>query len=249
MTHRASVLSRNVRLSAILSSLAALFLPVIQGCGTGEYERRLDEGLAAAKANSKFNGLYGPQALPETSVSVRIPKMFKDPPLVEGAQVNGKPVDARRIKPGLFPFPFLKFTYEAYVDDAAGAKLPCYCYVGAVSKAGGRVRNPGGEIEVSLKNKAEFEKLTNWTDFQGETPEGRGNTWKKIRMESQQDFRTLDKAGQEKYAQMPGLLEIYVQEEAENYVFIVWRMPKSIEQNVELSKWAPIVAGCVSIKK
>jgi len=68
-------------------------------------------------------------------------------------------------------------------------------------------------------------------------------------MESQQDFRTLDKAGQEKYAQMPGLLEIYVQEEAENYVFIVWRMPKSIEQKVELSKWAPIVAGCVSIKK
>ncbi len=249
MTYLASVRFSSVFWSPICLSLTLLFLLIIQGCGTGEYERRLDEGLTQAKANSKFNGLYGPQPLPDTAVSVRIPKMFKDPPLVEGAQVNGKPVDVRRIKPGLFPFPFLKYTYETYVDDAGGVKLPCYCYVGAANAAGGRVRNPKSDIDVSFQKKAEFESLTNWMDFQGETPEGRGNAWKKIRIECQQDFRTLDKAGQEKNAQLPGIMEIYLHEEAENYVIIVWRMPKSIEQKVELAKWAPIVAGCVTVKK
>jgi len=249
MTYRTSVRFCSNHLSSARLSLIPLFLLVVQGCGTGEYERRVEEGLAQAKANSKFNGLYGPQPLPETAVSVRMPKVFKDPPLVEGAQINGKPVDARRIKPGLFPFPFLKFTYETYVDDAGGVKLPCYCYVGAVNAAGGRVRNPRGDIDASFQKKAEFESLTNWTDVQGETPEGRSNAWKKIRIECQQDFRTLDKAGQEKYAQMPGVMEIYLHEEAEHYVVIVWRLPKSIEQKFDLAKWTPIVAGCVTVKK
>ena len=45
------------------------------------------------------------------------------------------------------------------------------------------------------------------------------------------------------------MLEVYLHEEAGHYVLIAWRMPSSIEQQVDLAKWAPLVAGRVSVKK
>ena len=90
-------------LSLLLCGL--LFFCVLLGCGTGEYEQRLADRVLEAQQESKFNNLYAPQELPQTPVSVRMPTMFKDSPLVDGAQVGGKPVDPRRVKPGLFSFP------------------------------------------------------------------------------------------------------------------------------------------------
>ena len=232
-----------------LSTLSCLLFPfVLAGCGTGEYERRLEIGVSKAKAESKFNNLYGPQELADTPVSVRLPRMFTDSPLVEGALVNGQPVDERRVKPMLFPLPWLKLTYETLVEDPQGVKLPCYCYVAAVDIAGGQARALDSSLKLELQKQAQFD-LVDWADFQGESADGRGNQWKKFRFTCQQEFRTVNKAGQEQYVQLPGLLEIYLHEEAGQQVLIAWRMPASIEGKVELAKWTPVVAGCVSVKK
>ena len=224
------------------------FLSLIFGCGTGEYERRLADRVHRNQQESKFNNLYAPQELPKTPVSVRMPTMFKDSPLVEGAQVGGKPVDPRRVKPGLFELPWLKLTYEGFIDDPNTGKLPYYCYLGAVNMAGGQVRDPAGAILAELKNKQQFD-IQEWAPFSGETPEGRGNQWKKLRFTAPQEFFTINKARQEQFQNLPGVLEVYLHDEAGYYVLIAWRMPGSIEQQVELAKWAPLVAGSVSIKK
>ena len=59
-------------------------------------------------------------------------------------QVGGKPVDPRRVKPGLFELPWVKLTYEGFIDDPNAGKLPYYCYLGAVEMAGGQFRDPAG---------------------------------------------------------------------------------------------------------
>jgi len=46
---------------------------------------------------------------------------------------------------------------------------------------------------------------------------------------------------------MPGVLDIFLHEEAGLLVVIAWRMPESIEPYV--AKWEPLVAGCVNVKR
>jgi hypothetical protein len=248
MLHYLPLSNRYDSLSTIHYSLSAIVLLVMLGCGTGEYERRLDNQISQLRNGSKSKDLYAPQELPKTPVSVRVPLMFKDSPLVEGAQVNGKLIDPRRVKPMLFPLPWLRLTYEGFIDDPEVGKLPCYCYLGAVDVAGGQARDFTANTLKELKTKPGA-NVVDWADFTGGTPDGHGNPWKKLRFTGPQEFFTIGKNNQEQFQTMPGVLEIYVHEEAGQYVLVAWRMPAKIEQTVELAKWAPLVAGSVSVKK
>ena len=224
-------------------SAACCLLLLLCGCGTSEYERRLE----SRPTTSKFDELYGPQELPGVPVSVRVPVLFKASPLVEGALVDGKPIDPRRVKPSLVALPGLKLTYEAFIEDSEGGKLPYYCYVGALNISNNRGPKPENSIHNELAGRPAYESLTEWADYQGETPEGRGNDWKKVRCASEQDFMYTDKNGKQDFRQMPGVIDIFLHEEAGMLVVIAWRMPKSIEPHV--AKWEPLVAGCVSVKR
>jgi len=178
--------------------------------------------------------------------------MFKDPPLVEGA---GKPVDPRRVKPEkLVTIPGLKLTYEGFVDGADGLKLPYYCYVGAVNVSpeqiiAGKFADPTEKMRAELAALPQHETLTGWESFQGDTPDGRDNPWTKLRFVSNQEFVTINQAGQEQFVTMPGALEICMRAETGFAVVIAWRMPVKIEKEVNLAKWLPLVAGCVSAKQ
>ena len=222
-----------------------LVLLVVSGCGTGEYESRLTKRAVRSQNALNFNELYAPQQLPGTSVSVRVPVLFTDSPLVEGApDKDGNPVDLRRVKPGLFELPWLKFTYEGYVDDPQGGKLPYYCYVAAVDKAAAGA-NPDAAWSGELSNKGGT--LDPWTDFQGNTPDGGTVPWKKLRFTGPQEFYTINGNGQKQFVQLPGVLEVYLHEEAGFYVLIAWRMPVSVEQQVDPGKWASMITGCASV--
>jgi hypothetical protein len=224
---------------------------MLSGCGTGEYEERLDKRHAdKMKLEKKFSQLYAPQEVPGTQISVRLPKtIFKDPPLVEGAPVGGKPVDIRRVKPDkLVTIPGLKLTYEGFVENG-GVKLPYYCYVGAVAVSTGEIVDRGGKIQAELAAQPQHDTLTNWESFLAKTPDGHENQWMKLRfVNKNQEFFTVDKAGQEQFKTMPGVLEVYLHAEPGYGVMIAWRMPTSIEGKVDLAKWAALVAGCVSVK-
>jgi len=231
-----------------LLAIPCLLLCLCVGCGTGEYQKRLAQNLGKSQKASKFNQLYGLQKLAGTSVSIRMPLLFTKSPLVEGAMVDGKPVDARRVKPGLVELPGLKLTYEGAIRDAEGGELPYYCYVGTTQVNGDQAKNIRGEIHGDLSQNPQYESLTNWVDFQGETSEGRKVSWEKLRFVSDQDFYYRDKNGQERFVPMPGMLEVYLHEEAGFLTVLAWRMPVAIERNVGVAELAAMVAGSVSVQ-
>jgi hypothetical protein len=223
------------------------------GCGTGEYERRLEDRHAEkTRIETKLSGLYLPLVVPGTTISVRLPKsLFPDPPLVEGAMVGGKPVDVRRVKPQkLVTIPGLKLTYEGFIESEGG-KLPCYCYVGVIDVPMQAVEDPSVKMRAELSAQQPPPALTNWQDVSLETPSGQPTVWRKLRAENSQEFYTLDKAGQGEFKNLPGVLEIYFRVEPKNIIVIAWRVPLSIDNKdkVDLKKWAALVAECVSVNK
>jgi hypothetical protein len=229
---------------SILLTMGGLLSVVFCGCGAGEYNKLLAARTAKAKSAATFNELYAPQALEDTPASVRIPQVFVTAPMVEG---RGNPVDPRQLKPGLVTMAFLKLTYEAYIKDDKGG-LPYYCYVGAIKAAADQLSIIPRAMRAELSNKRTTE-LSDWSDFQGQSPEGREVPWKKLRCVATQEFACTDTAGKVHFKSLPGVLEIYVHEENGCLVVIAWRMPESIEPNVDVTKWAPLMAGCVSIKQ
>jgi hypothetical protein len=176
--------------------------------------------------------------------------MFKDPPLVEGAVVGGKPVEVARVKPPQVMLPGLKLTYELLVDDPDGRKMPLYCYVGAVDLTKEKEKDQAAAIYKQLAGgNPKPDSLTQWSDFQAQSPDGKTVAWRQIRCEGKQEFRGKDKAGQDQPFNEPGILEIDLREEGNYLIVIAWRAPKSIEQKAELAKWPPLVAGCAVVKK
>ena len=126
-----------------------LFLVFSGGCGTGDYEQRLDKRFNELKVGSKFNLLSSPIDVPGTKVSLRIPQKndsnqkafenlltggFENPPLQEAVAPDGKPIDPLRLKPNVIDVADLKLTLEGFVPDAKQGKQPYYLYV-AVSTA------------------------------------------------------------------------------------------------------------------
>ncbi len=225
-----------------------LAMGVVAGCGTGDYEKRLETRASRPQTESLYQGLYGALQLPGTPVSIRIPQMFKDAPLVAGSvDKDGKPVDPRRISPGLFELPWLTLTYEGFVDNPQGDKLSYYCYLAAVDKAAKNLPDPaaGWGTELSGKGGA----VVNWAEFQGKSAEGQVIPWKKFRFTGDQEFYSINKAGQGTFVKVPGVLEIYLREDAGQLIVVAWRVPTSIEQQVDVAKWAPLVTGCVTVKK
>lgn len=240
MTHHLPYSDRCNSRSTIHLSLAALLLLTLVGCGTGEYERRLSGRTARlqAQAAAKFNELGNPQEVAGTNVSVRLPRVFKEAPLAEGA------ADARRVKPGIVTIAGLKLTDEGFIQDAEGGQLPFYCYVGVTSDT---AQNAIARLQQEVGGKPG--KIVPWADFSVQAPDGQTVKWQKLRFEGNQEFYYKNKAGQEDYPSVPGVLELYVHEEGGQAVIVAWRMPLSIEPNVGLDRLAPLVAGCVTVKK
>ena len=112
---------------------------------------------------------------------------------------------------------------------------------------GRTLQNVATQVQNDLAGKQG--KPTDWTDFHGEAPNGPGNLWRKFRFDGNQDFYYKNKDGQEQFSPQPGVLEVYLHDAGGQVVIVAWRMPASIEQNVGLAKWAPLVAGSVSVKK
>jgi hypothetical protein len=216
-----------------------LLLSLLAGCGTGEYERRLDDRTAKIKAqlSAKWNLLASPQELAGTPVSIALPKAFADPPLPDGA-------DARRVKPGIITIPDQKLFREGFVQDSEGGQWSYYCYVGVTK---GPLQDVVTKVQNDLRGKDG--KVTDWTDFQGDVQNGPPNKWRKLRLDGKQEFYYKAKNGQEQFPLEAGVLEVYLYDAGQQVVVVVWRMPTNIEPNVDLIRLAPLVAGSVSVKK
>jgi hypothetical protein len=226
-----------------ISLFSLLLFCLCLGCGTGEYESRLQLGIEKAKKESKFNELRASEEVTGTKVSIRAPKFFGTA-WTEGAVVDGKAVDPVRLKP--LSLPGLKNTYELTIQDDKQGSLAYYCYVGVCNDA---INIFDSEINNQYITNSGYSRTSDWTSFNAPTPEGKTMAWRKVRLTGAMKFFYKTQIGQENMLTMNGVMDIFTyQEPGTPLVVIAWRFPADIESKIELDKWESLVAGGVSVK-
>lgn len=238
---------------------AVLFLVFWGGCGTGDYEQRLDRRINELKVGSKFILLSSPIDVPGTQVSIRIPQKndsnlkafenlptgssagFEGPPLQETAGPDGKPIDPKRLKPNVLELADLKLSYEGFVPDAKQGKLPYYLYV-AVNTRQNRVNIPKvmqAELAAKMKD------ATQLTDIKAQTPEGRDILWQECQATGKQLFSYVNPEGQSQFVQLNGTIQLMFHDENDALVILIWRWPAGVDQYIK--SWMDMTAGCVKV--
>lgn len=215
----------------------ALLLGVCPGCGTPEYERRLDATLKRLREGSEFvKYMDPPRQLSGTPVRVQLPAPFEGSLLPDEA-------DARRLEPPGIDVPDRKATYEWWITDSRGGKIPFYCYLAATDE------DPGRRMARQVRGAFPDSGIIRWERADCETPDGRTIAWQRIEGSGEnQAFYYVDPQGQGEFRKLNSKVVFYTRQEGGLFVVIGWRLPTTIEQHVALDKWAPRVAGSVTVK-
>jgi len=216
-------------------------LGVLAGCGSGEYEKRLEAHVDQLKKGSSFRGMKPPVSLPGVPVSVRLPEQFVDPPLVEGSGV----ADRRRLVPGTKLLD-LRMSVEGFVTDSDGGKISYYGYFGAADLSHPAAKSYERQIRSAIIGVCP-DATPNWTKVEGQTPAGAAIEWQRVAGTSQQEFYYVDASGNESYRQMPGRFEVWTRREEGFLLIMAWRVPTSIIANTGLEQWLPRVAGTMTV--
>jgi hypothetical protein len=231
---------------AAAATLAASMTWVF-GCGVGDYRERLEARVNELATTNEATGLYASQPLGNKPIAVSIPQVFKRPPLVTGVAVaeEGAPPDEVRVKPGVIDLPGLTYTYEEFVTDANGGQIPFYLYVGAEDKTQPAFRDRTSEWQKQVQERFPGQSAA-WENVECNSPAEQPTTWRRLRVEGDQEFFYKDKDGKARTVEMPGAFEMYYRSEGDWAVVLAWRVPSSIAGQVNVGKWAPMVAGAVS---
>jgi hypothetical protein len=242
-----------------LAAFAVLFLIFSGGCGTGDYEQRLDKRIKELKVGSKFNLLSSPIDVPGTQVSICIPQKndsnqkafetslsggFENPPLQDSVSPDGKPIDPKRLKPNVLELTDLKLTFEGFVPDAKQGKQPYYLYV-AVNSRSSRGNIPK-VMQIDLGSK--MKDATPLTDLKAETPEARDILWQETQATGNQQFYYVKPDGQGQFVQLNGTIEVMFHDENDALVILIWRWPAGIDKSIDFKSWMEMTAGCVKVK-
>lgn len=209
-----------------------------QGCGTGEYEKRLQQRVATMGQESAFADFGVPVPLPDSTLTVSMPKEF---------QLAAAGGDPKRVKIPFAEFPEWKATYEGGIEDAAKGKQHYYCYLGVAAGD----NDPGAALHTRV-SAAMPANTTAPADVQVPTPSGKKETWRKFRSTGKQAFWYTEANGQGRLADMDGLLEVWSRKVPEGncFVMIVWRVPTVNGKDfVNLDQKGPLMAGSVAVKK
>jgi hypothetical protein len=230
-----------------LAAGLALLLSTCLGCGTRRYEDRLQETVKRLEQESVFSQMQPPVRLSDTPVMVQFPRFFDHAPLPDDS-------DPRRLKPPSVDIPGLKLTYEGFITDSEGGKIPFYCYLAATEE------DPARQLQRQVRNAFPAEAL-DWQSVDCPTPDGGTITWKQLQAEgtqgdgTEQEFYYVNESGQESFAKMPAKFLLDLRQEGRLFLVIAWRAPTSIEKligqdgNFGLDQWAGRVAGSVTVEE
>ncbi|MBN2477427.1 MAG: hypothetical protein JXB62_22670 [Pirellulales bacterium] len=225
-----------------LAAGVLLWLVGCLGCGTAEYEDRVEARIREARQGSAFAQMQSPVTLPGTSLKVQVPNNLESTPLPDDTpadRLNPLASEQSSFVTGR------KLTYEGLVEDSEQGKLPFYCYLIVLDPESFRGREPVKNLWQSLKN-----------DFAGEasppaqvkcqTPQGLEIEWQMVRVTAPQKFVYVKPDGQSEPREMPGIFEFYVRTEGDHVIVIAWRVPEHLESHVGLKERAHLVAGSVT---
>lgn len=210
---------------------------MVSGCGTGEYESRLQQRLSTMGQETAFAEFGSPVQVPDSMLTVSIPKELQ--PVDAGG-------DPQRVKIPFAELPEWKATYEGSIEDSVKGKQHYYCYLAV---APGET-DPGvalhGRVSGTMPN------TTAPADIQVPSASGKSDVWRKFRSTGKQNFWYTEPSGNGRLAEMDGLLEVWTRKvpEANCYMLIAWRVPTVDGKDyVGLDQKGPLMAGSVTAKK
>jgi len=216
------------------------------GCGTKDYEARLQRRGRELAEGSVFNEMHPARKLPNTSVSIRVPPKFKAMPLPEDT-------DTQQLKP---PLPEdsvlvkgLKLTYEGAITDSEGGQMSFYCHLITIDSSYFGTRRPVDSLSRVVKRDFS-ESADRPTNVQCQTPEGLEQTWHKVHATGVQKFRYVNSQGQSEFRDTEGVMDLYVRKEGEVTIVILWRVPTYLtgKDFVGIDEWGPVMAGSVKVE-
>jgi len=232
---------------------AVLGLVAVAGCGAQEYQRRFEAELQRLTLRVPFEeSLQSPARVADTPVMVRVPKGYDTVGTFKAADSR---LDA--LRPAGLELGYPLSAYESRVTDASYGKYSCYLFVfaGKVPAAGkwgsataGDRLDASGEVAQSVSRLFPAAK-PQWSDVSVPTLAGGTAAWQKLRVVAEQEFPYQNAAGQKSQPRMPGVLEIYGRVQNQHLILLAWRVPAMLEQHVQLSKLAPLVAGGIEAEE
>lgn len=225
-----------------LAAGTSFLLCICLGCGTGGYEKQLEETVKRLGKESVFRGMHSPTQLPGTPVSVQLPGFFQQTPLAADS-------DPRRLAPPSLEVPELKATYEGSITDSEGGEIPFYCYLAASEE------DPEGQLYRRVRE-AFPTTDARWETVDCTGSDGATRQWKLLKSAAvQQEFYYVNQQGQESFRSLGCTVRFYVRKEGNWFVVVGWRVPTTIEkligqgEDLGLDKWAPRVAGSVKVEE
>lgn len=204
----------------LVAAVAAAGL-LCQGCGRGEYERRMEQFLTNQGAGGGVK-LYDPFTLDTIQgkeIRVQMPLVFKDPPYTPDVDRN----EARK----KIPFVELsghKRTYEGFVVAQDGSKTPYYCYLAAIDLS--REGRAVGQMKRALTTFSPS-ATTDGQKFFAKA-DGSQSEWSYWRASGPMDFIKITKDGREEKVLGDGTLEVFGQTDDKVLLLVAWRYPESL---------------------
>ena len=226
--------------------LVILIAACCQGCGSGEYERRLNDQVGSLGQQSPFSQLTPAQEMPG-GYSVRLPDQMQRLP---------DQTDRRRLMPpAAKEMPGRVVTLEATVQAGEKSKQFYYCYVLAIDVPPQLRKSRTAHLHYVKKYIQDRlgAQTVDWTKTTCTTAGQRTAEWQKIRHTRPQEFYYIDKDGKESYVNVNAVEEFWTPAEidSDKILVIYWRVPETLEKKpyASLPERAPLVAGAVAVKK
>jgi len=225
-----------------IASLPLLgLLALLVGCGSGEYEERLEANLGQVKKGSSFRGMQAPVSLSGVPVSVRLPEQLDGPPLVKGSGVD----ERRRLVPNA-TLPGLRMTAEGFVTDSAGGKISYYGYFGAADLSHPTAGDYDRLIRAAILAVCP-DATPSWSRVEGQTPTGAAVEWQRAEATSEQELYYVDASGNADYRSTNGRFEVWTRREGGYLLIMAWRVPTDFLPSTGLDQWLPRVAGTMTV--
>jgi hypothetical protein len=233
-----------------LAAASLVVLPLV-GCGTAEYEAKLEQTVKRLKIENRFVGLDTEETLiaalkneqgTGAKISIRKPTFFAGSAFTTDTadRLNpGQPMKPERVKPPQLPeYPGFQFSYEQR-QMTRGFGM-AYAYFGA------QATDPAVAEKIAADLAAAYPEATppTWNTVQIDTPDGGSTPWKTISVSGPNVFWS---DGGVQADNLPGTLVLWLREERGYQVLLGLRGSDSGIDLVELKRLMAAAAGTVRI--
>jgi hypothetical protein len=216
-------------------TLLAAFAAVLAGCGSSTYEAAYEKQFKRLKHGAPFQLLFdNPTQIPDTSVSIRIPALFKDSYTLTSADPKdmSKVIDPARIQPPFLPLPGFKLCFEATAapKSGGGQAVPYYCYLAAAPGDGRAI-----EADLLDKLKAAFPGTNAaWEVVSCDSPTEGSVAWRRIRIQADQRFDIPAWNGPVQQKELPATFDLWHFEGPGVQILMGFRIPDAIKSDIPL---------------